>query len=163
MILDIHFLLSSYGIIKGKRGGSMSEVKLVKMTLKNKGYKVLAFILGIFFIYSFFTDMMSGKLIAGILAILYSSYFKEITAKKDGIYFTYHYFIFKKYRMVGYNQLKEIVIVEARRDNLIFLVQEESGERFFITREKIYEMKDFVEKHSDVKIRFEHKMPKDMP
>lgn len=141
----------------------MSQVKIVEMTSEKRSKRILALILGIFFIYSFTTDMMRGKLIAGVLAILYSSYFKEITAKEDGIYFTYHYFMLKKHDMIDYGQLKEIVIVEARRDNLIFLVKEESRERFFITREKIYEMKDFIEKHSDVKVRFEHKMPDDMP
>lgn len=141
----------------------MSEVVISELSSKNKTYKGFGFLLGVFLIYSFTTDMNWGKLFMGVIFLLFSIYNKKVVAKEDGIHFTNTYFIFNKHKTIKYDDLKEIVIVEARRDNLIFLVEENARERVFLSREKIYEMKEFIQGHSDVKIRFEHKMPEDMP
>ena len=138
----------------------MSEVVI---SSKNKTYRGIGLIIGIFLISSFTTDMNWGKLLMGMIFLLYSGRDKKVVAKEDGFHFNYIYFVFNKYKTMKYGDIKEIVIVEARKDNQIFIVEANGSERVFLNREKLYEMKEFIEGHSDVKIRYEHKMPEDMP
>ena len=134
----------------------MDEIILSEMTTKDKAYKILGFILGIFLIYSFTTDMHWGKLAFGLIMVFISGYYKEMTVKKDGVQYTYNYFGFKKYDKIVFDGLDEVVIVKDGRNNLAYLVKGQTSQRLSMPGQKLDEMVEFIKKHSDVKIRIEN-------
>lgn len=131
------------------------KVILAEMTQRDKAYKIGGLILGIFLIYSFTTDMNWGKLLMGIIFTLVSGYYKAIEVTKEGIEYTYNYFMIKRHEKLNFKNLDEVVVIKSGGKNLVYFVQGQTSEKRQMPEEKVEELLGFIEKHSNVKIRIE--------